>query len=94
MNDQFAQQALMTPPNSQALKQIQSAPKGYDEGSYRGNRGPYQSTLRELSDRSTLKNVYINDIILYTYNKHDALCVKCGELRHTSRECPGPVLPA
>ncbi len=53
-----------------------------------------QPTPRELPDRKTSKNAYINGSMLYTYNKYDVLCVKCGEIGHTSKECPGPVLPA
>ena len=78
----------------QVLKQIQPASRRLDEGSFRNSRGPFQPTLKELPDRTSSKNAYINGFILYNYNKHGVLCVKCGEIGHTSRDCSGSVLPA
>lgn len=81
------------PPIPQALKQIQPPPRRPGEGSFWNNR-TFQPTPKELPDRSTSKNAYINGSILYTYNKHGVLCVKCGEVGHTSWDCTGSVLPA
>ncbi len=47
-----------------------------------------------MPDRSSSKNPYINGTKDYNRSREGILCVKCGYVGHTSKECTGDVLPA
>ena len=59
-------------------------------------RGPrkFQPTPKDLPDRSTSKNPYINGSLTWNWGKDGSLCIKCGELGHMGKNCSSTPLPA
>ncbi len=60
----------------------------------RANQSQFRSEPKDMPDRSSSKNPYINDTKDYNRSRKGILCVKCGYVGHTSKECTGDVLPA
>ena len=57
-------------------------------------RGQYQPTPKEIPERSTSKNPYINGTSTWSFKRDGQLCIKCGTPRHGSPSCDGSPLPA
>lgn len=53
----------------------------------------YKSPFKDLSALFTSKNLYINEIKVWTSGT-GALCVKYDETRHVTKDCHGPILSA
>ena len=54
----------------------------------------YQPTPKEMPDRTTSKNPYINGTLTWFIRNDGQLCVKCGKKGHGSPSCDAPPLPA
>ncbi|KAL8795801.1 MAG: hypothetical protein Q9182_007484 [Xanthomendoza sp. 2 TL-2023] len=59
-----------------------------------GNRGYPKPYSKPLPDRSESKNPFINGTLEWRIDRDGVLCVKCGELDHTGRQCPNSPLPS
>lgn len=60
-----------------------------------GNRPRnFQPTPKEMPDRSTSKNPWINGTLFWSYGKDGLLCVKCGTKGHSAKTCSHSPLPA
>ena len=57
-------------------------------------RRHYQPTPKEIPDRSTSRNPYINGSTTWSFKKDGQLCVKCGTPGHGSPSCDNSPLPA
>ena len=64
-------------------------------GGFAGSsRRQYQPTPKDLPDRLTSKNPYINGTNTWSFSKDGQLCVKCGTPGHGSPACGSLPLPA
>lgn len=75
------------------------APTYLAQNPSKANAGPVQRPRRfqpvpsDLPDRKTSNNPWINGSKIYS-RKEGVLCVKCGHLGHTAKECEETSLPA
>ena len=49
---------------------------------------------KELPDASKSKNPYINGTLIWSIDKDGVLCIRCGEIGHTGKNCNHMPLPA
>ena len=57
-------------------------------------RGQFQPTPKEIPERSTSKNPYINGTSIWSFKQDGQLCIKCGTPGHGSPSCDNLPLPA
>ena len=83
------------PPPSRALAQNPNrANAGRNPNPYTGGRlRNYQPAPKDMPDRSTSKNPWINGTLFWSQTKDGLLCVKCGNKGHISQICKGSPLP-
>ena len=68
--------------------------RGGNSNSYPSSRRNFQPTPKELPDRTTSKNPYINGTLVWSFAKDGTLCVRCGELGCMAKNCKNSPLPA
>lgn len=75
------------PPQQQQRRPLRDTPAS-------GNRRFPRAEPKELPDASKLKNPYINGTLISSIDKDGVLCVRCGEIGHTGKNCSHMPLPA
>lgn len=60
-----------------------------NRASARNNPAP-----KDLPERATSKNPWINGTLIWSYDKDGRLCVSCGTKGHISKDCTNAALPA
>ncbi len=96
-SQQYHQQDHTTQAQPQVLAQNPNrgnAGRNSNPGTNTSRLRPQQPVPKDLPDRSTSKNPWINGTLYWAFAKDGLLCVKCGTKGHSATKCNGMSLPA
>ena len=82
------------PPARVLAPNASKATVGREANPYASRSRNTQPTPREMPDRTTSKNPYINGTTSWSYKEDGQLCVMCGTKGHIAPACDTAPLPA